>query len=44
MTGPNDTPEVAGFLRALSHPLKTGIVDMRAAILGSDEQITEHIK
>jgi len=39
-----ETPEVADFLRELSHPLKDGIVSLRAAILASDDQITEHIK
>ncbi len=39
-----ETPEVADFLRELSHPLKDGIVSLRAAILASDEHITEHIK
>jgi hypothetical protein len=41
---PNETPEVAEFLRELSHPMKDGIVDVRTAILAADEQITEHIK
>lgn len=41
---PNETPEVAEFLGRLSHPLKDGIVSIRAAILASDEEITEHIK
>jgi hypothetical protein len=41
---PNESPEVIEFLRELSHPLKHGIVDLRAAVLASDEQITEHIK
>src|SRR5688572_9808855 len=39
-----ETPEVADFLRELSHPLKDGIVSLRAAILASDDHITEHIK
>lgn len=43
-TMPNETAEVAEFLSELSHPLKDGIMDVRAAILASDEQITEHIK
>jgi len=41
---PNESPEVAEFLRQLSHPLKDGIIELRAAILASDEQITEQIK
>jgi hypothetical protein len=41
---PNQTPEVDAFLRELSHPMKDEIVEVRAAILASDEQITEHIK
>lgn len=41
---PNETPEVDEFLRELSHPLKDGIMSVRAAILASDEHITEHIK
>lgn len=40
----NESPEVDEFLRELSHPLKDGIADVRAAILASDEAITEHIK
>jgi hypothetical protein len=40
----NESPEVAEFVRELSHPLKDGVVDVRAAILASDHQITEHIK
>jgi len=41
---PNESPEVAEFLHELSHPLKDGIMDVRAAILAADEQISEHIK
>ena len=41
---PNESPEVAEFLPQLSHPLKDGIIELRAAILASDEQITEQIK
>lgn len=40
----NESPEVAEFLVGLSHPLRDGIIELRAAILTSDEQITEHIK
>ena len=41
---PNETPEVAEFLRNLSHPLRDEIARVRAAILASDDEITEHIK
>ena len=41
---PNQTQEVDEFLDNLSHPLREGVIAMRAAILASDEQITEHIK
>lgn len=36
--------QVSEFLRELSHPLKDGILEVRAAILASDDGITEHIK
>ena len=41
---PNESPVVAEFMRELSHPLKAGIVDVRAAILASDAAITEQVK
>lgn len=41
---PNETPEVAEFLREVTHPSKDGTLNLRAAILASDERITEHIK
>jgi hypothetical protein len=41
---PNQTQEVDEFLDNLSHPLREGVIATRAAILASDEQITEHIK
>ena len=41
---PNEAPEVTEFLQELEHPMKDGIVNLRAAILASDDQITEHIK
>jgi hypothetical protein len=40
----NENPEVARFLTAVSHPLKDGIVEVRGAILASDDAITERIK
>jgi len=35
---------VDGFMAALDHPLKTGIEQLRAAILASNDGITEHVK
>ena len=32
------------FMGRLEHPLKEGIEQLRAAILGSNDQITEHMK
>ena len=40
----NRTQEVDRFMGKLDHPLKEGIEQLRAAILGSNDQITEHIK
>jgi hypothetical protein len=41
---PNESPEIAEFLNGLADPLKDAIIDARAAILASDEQISEHVK
>ncbi len=40
----NRTQEVDRFMGKLAHPLKEGIERLRAAILGSNDKITEHIK
>ena len=40
----NRSEEVDQFIKDLEHPLKEEIAQMRAIILDSDEQITEHIK
>lgn len=40
----NETPEVTRFLDHLEHPLKNEIADLRAAILASDDEITEKVK
>ena len=42
MAGPATT--VSAFLAGLQHPLKPGSEQLRAAILASNEQITEHVK
>ena len=36
--------DVDRFLAELEHPLKAGVEQLRAAILASDEAITEHVK
>jgi hypothetical protein len=41
---PNRSPEVNRFMEELDHPLKGGIERLRAAILASNDRITEHIK
>jgi hypothetical protein len=41
---PNRSPEVDRFLAELDHPLKDGVAQLRTAILGCREGITEHIK
>jgi len=41
---PNRTPAVDQFLADLDHPLKEGVGRLRAAILASNDQITEQIK
>ena len=41
---PNRSPEVDRFMKGLNHPLKEEIEQLRAAILNSDDAITEHIK
>jgi hypothetical protein len=41
---PNRSREVDRFMEGLDHPLKDGIEQLRAAILDSNDQITEHIK
>lgn len=40
----NKNEEVAEFIGNLDHPLKKGLEEVRKIILGTDEQITEHIK
>jgi hypothetical protein len=39
-----ESPEVDEFLNRLADPMKDGILDLRAAILASDQQISEHVK
>src|ERR671916_3203654 len=41
---PNRSAEVDHVMEGLDHPLKDGIERLRAAILDSNDQITEHIK
>ncbi len=41
---PNQAEEVNQFLKRLKHPLKEEIEKVRAIILDSNKQITEHIK
>jgi hypothetical protein len=41
---PNTSPEVDRFMKGLNHPLKEEIEQLRAAILNSNDAITEHIK
>src|SRR3712207_5407309 len=41
---PNRSQEVDRFMESLNHPLKEGVEQLRAAILESNDQITEHIK
>ena len=36
--------DVDAYLRELQHPLKAGVERLRAAILASNGQITEHVK
>lgn len=38
------TPDVDAYLADLSHPRLDGIRRLRAAILGADDRIVEHIK
>jgi Domain of unknown function (DU1801) len=40
----NRSREVDRFMEGLDHPMKEEIERLRAAILGSNERITEHIK
>jgi len=40
----NRSPQVDRFMADLNHPLKEEIEQLRAAILNSNEAITEHIK
>ena len=40
----NRSHEVDRFMEGLDHPLKNGIERLRAAILDSNDRITEHIK
>jgi hypothetical protein len=40
----NRSQEVDRFMEGLDHPLKDGIERLRAAILDSNDRITEHIK
>jgi hypothetical protein len=41
---PNRSQEVDRFMERLNHPLKEGVEHLRAAILDSNDRITEHIK
>jgi len=41
---PNRAQEVDRFMERLDHPLKEGVERLRAAILDSNDRITEHIK
>jgi hypothetical protein len=36
--------DVDRYLAELEHPLKAGVEQLRAAILASDDEITEHVK
>lgn len=40
----NRSEEVDQYLRDLDHPLKEAVAEIRALILTSDEEITEHVK
>lgn len=40
----NQVEEVDQYMKALDHPLKEGVQQLRIAILRSNEQITEHVK
>ena len=44
MDGDPGRAEVDRYLAALEHPLKPAIVRMRAAVLGADPVITEHVR
>lgn len=41
---PNRSQEVERFMGELDHPLKEGVERLRAAILDSNDGITEHVK
>ena len=41
---PPRTGDVNSFMAELEHPLKAGIEQLRAAILASNDGITEHVK
>src|SRR3712207_9580836 len=41
---PNRSQEVDRFMERLNHPLKEGVEHLRAAIVDSNDRITEHIK
>ena len=41
---PDGRAEVDRYLAELEHPLKPAIARLRAAIVGSDPAITEHVK
>lgn len=41
---PTRAAEVDRLMADLTHPLKAGVEQLRAAILDSNEQITEHVK
>jgi hypothetical protein len=41
---PNRSQEVDRFMSGLDHPLKEEIERLRAAILDSNDEITEHVK
>ena len=41
---PNRSQEVDRFRSGLDHPLKEGVEQLRAAILDSNDDITEHVR
>ena len=41
---PSRTADVDRYMSELVHPLKPGVEQLRAAILASDDGITEHVK
>jgi hypothetical protein len=41
---PSRAPHVDTFMAELEHPFKAGVEQLRAAILASNDGITEHVK